>query len=167
MLDDTSGGPLADSYTTLAQYTAYAQAMGWCDQIVAHPAEAALRRAAMAIDRLYPAKGTRTNAAQALAWPRAGVSLDGHILASDTVPKAVQSAQCEMARLILGGADPFAATSEQRITKRREKVDVIEEETEYEATGQAVSYPAVDSLLVRLIHPKGGHLPFSVPLTRV
>ena len=164
MLNDAVGGSVADSYVTLEQYAEYAHAMCWHDEIVAHPA---LRRAAMAIDRLYPAKGTRTDAAQALAWPRTGVSLDGHILASDTIPKAVQSAQCEMARLILGGADPFAATSEQRITKRREKVDVIEEETEYEATGQAVSYPAVDSLLVGLIHPKGGHLPFSVPLTRL
>ena len=167
MLNDAVGSSVADSYTTLAQYTDYAQAMGWHEQIVDHPAEAALRRAAMAIDRLYRAKGTRANAAQALAWPRTGIVLDGQAVASDTVPKAVRSAQCEMARLILGGADPFAATSEQRITKRREKVDVLEEETEYEATGQAVSYPAVDSLLVGLIRPKGGHLPFSVPLTRV
>ena len=167
MLNDAVGSSVADSYVTLEQYTDYAQAMGWQDEIVTCPAQAALRRAAMAIDRLYPAKGTRTDAAQALAWPRTGVSLDGHILASDTIPKAVQSAQCEMARLILNGADPFAAPPEQRITKRRERVDVLEEETEYEATGQAASYPAVNSLLAGLIHPKGGHLPFSVPLTRV
>lgn len=167
MLNSSSGDALAESYVSFEEYKAYAQAFGWQDCSAAADIEAALRRAAMAVDLNYVHKGFPASLQQARAWPRAGVVLSKMTLSDDVIPQAVKSAQIEMARLILSGLDPFAAPEVQRVKKKREKLDVLEEETEFEATGASVSSPIVDSLLDGLAYPKGGQSVLSVQLTRV
>ena len=141
-LDTTIGGAAADSYATLAEYTARATAMGWT--LGAEAAnEANLRRAAIAIDTGYTHKGTKAAQAQALAWPRVNViDGDGYSVSSGTIPQAVKDAQMEMAYLIQGGADPLATVD---AVVKREKIDVIE--VEYQSGSGLPSFTAVTRLL--------------------
>ena len=175
MLIDTAADPTADSYVSLEAFKGYAQNMGWCLGGESEVA-VALRRAAMALDTLYAPQGSRTIDTQALSWPRMGIVVDGQSIAPDAIPKAVKDAQSEMAHLILKGFDPFKPTSAQRIKRKKEKVDVLEEETEFEATGQEQSFPVIDRLLSGYAArietsgngtTEGRHTIGSVPLLRV
>lgn len=169
-IDVTVGGAAANSYATLAEYQAwrvlYYGIDGTEDDL---SDELNLMRARAYIDRAYIWKGTRVTSTQALEWPRyVRDYANGFPVPSDSVPQAIKDAQCEMAYLIQGGATPFATLEGGTIKRKREKVDVIEEETEY-ADGQARernAYPLVDSLVAQYAQGKVGGKAVSIPLMR-
>lgn len=169
-IDTTIGGAAANSYATLAEYQAwrvlYYGIDGTEDDL---SDELNMMRARAYIDRAYIWKGTRTQSTQALQWPRYNVGyVDGFDVSSSVIPQAIKDAQCEMAYLIQGGATPFATLDGGTIKRKREKVDVIEEETEY-ADGQARernAYPLVDSLVADYAQGKVGGKAVSIPLMR-
>ena len=145
-----------DTYATMAEYQAYAADYGWTLEA---DGEVALRKARKALDLSYIWRGSRQDDAQLLEWPRD--------LAQDT-PEAIKAAQMELAYLMQGGADPLATLATGAIKRKREKVDVIEEETEY-ADGTArerPAYPAVDALVAAFVVGKIGARTGSIRLAR-
>lgn len=148
-LDTTIGGAAADSYATLAEYTARAAAMGWTLADTDAANEVNLRRAAVALDASYGFRGTKNTTAQALEWPRSealgystGLMFDPYPIRPDEIPPRVKQAQMEMAYLIQGGADPLA-TYEGGV--KREKIDVIE--VEFAGARGRPRFDAVDRIL--------------------
>jgi len=143
-LDTTIGAATAVSYATEAEYIAYAAAMGWT---LSGDNEVNLRQAAKALDANNSFVGVTQYQFQARAWPRLWTGLvRGWSIDPDTIPQPIKDAQCEMAYLIQGGADPLA-TIDGLVKRKREKLDVIEEETEYFGGQGKPSYPAVTRLL--------------------
>ena len=97
----TPGAVNAESYASLAEAVAYVGTLTFAGKWPADaPAqEALLKQAALKMETLSW-KGTRAASAeaQALAFPRAGlVDRDGYAIASDVVPRAVKTAQIELA----------------------------------------------------------------------
>lgn len=148
-LDTTIGGAAADSYATLAEYTARASAMGWALADTDGENETNLRRAAIAIDASYVFRGTKNTVEQSREWPRYIQSgygfvtyFDPYNFNSTEIPPAVKNAQMEMAHIIQGGADPLATVD---AIVKREKVDVIE--VEYLGGQGLPRFTVVDRLL--------------------
>lgn len=154
-LTTTVGGAASDSYATLAEYTARAAAMGWSLAGTDAANEVNLRRAAVVLDMMAWA-GQRQYSTQAMAWPRLGMPyVDGWSVDADTVPQAVKDAQCELAYLIQGGADPLA-TVDGVVSSTRSKVGPIEKETAYLGGKATARYPGVDRLLRPYLAGGGG-----------
>jgi hypothetical protein len=146
-LNATIASATSDTYATLAEYQAYAAAMGWMLPGTDAADEINLRRAAVVIDAKYSWHGQRQYSAQAREWPRVWLPLiRGFDTPGDFIPQAIKDGQCEMAYLIQGGADPFATVS-GAIKRKREKADVLEEETEYAGGYTLPRYTAVDMVL--------------------
>lgn len=148
-LDTTIGGASADSYATLAEYTARATAMGWTLADTDAANEINLRRAAVALDATYAFRGTKNTVEQAREWPRFSDTgygavdyFDPYPIRPTFIPPRIKEAQMEMAYLIQGGADPLATYTGG---VKRQKVDVIE--VEYAGASGRPRYDAVDRLL--------------------
>ena len=90
-------------------------------------------------------EGTIANQAQALGWPRVGVTDDeGRIIPSNIVPKQVKIATFEMAIFGTKG-DPYAPSSSQGLD--RLKIDVIE--LEFSSSQTVTLVPALALLALR------------------
>lgn len=165
VLDATVGGVSADSYVTEVEYLDYALDRGWT---VETGQEANLRKARQYIDHAYVWRGYRVDSAQSLEWPRyISGYIDGHLVASDTIPQAIKDAQCEVAQLIASGADPFATIENGAVIRKREKVDVIEEDTTYaDASRERIAFPLVDGMVAPYAEMKRGAVPASIMLAR-
>jgi len=145
-LDTSIGGTSADSYGTLAEYTAYATGQGWTLADTDAANEVHLRRAAVYLDRKHKFVGLKQYQFQALAWPRLYDGLvDDWPIDPDTIPTDIKHAQFEVAYLLQGGLDPFA-TIETSTTKDMIEVGPItlSEETTPTGTPRIV---AVEGLL--------------------
>ena len=101
-VEDGTGKSNAESYSSVADCTAYAVARGL--SFSASPeedAEAALRRATAWLDGTYRARftGQRSNGRdQALQWPRTDATdAEGNDIASDEIPVEIVQATCEAA----------------------------------------------------------------------
>lgn len=157
IIEDGSGKEDANSYATVAQIINYALARGVTLSDLSPPEDAITIMAIQAMDYLdgLDYLGTKTYPdTQALAWPRKGVCANGDILPSDTVPRRLVSAQCQLCIYIANGIDimPVANTGEAFI--KREKIGPID--TEYSEAvamelGNAPVLPAVDALLSPLL----------------
>lgn len=166
-LDTTIGGAAADSYATLAEFQSYLSAIGLSGSGVDATDEANLRRARQYMDRSYLWKGTRVTQAQALEWPRFILEyVEGYAVPSDSIPQAIKDAQCEVAYLIQSGADVFATITGGAVKRKREKVDVIEEETEYSVARDRDAYPAVDMLVAPYAEAKSGQTSLTMGVMR-
>ena len=99
----------ANSYISLADAnyhfsTKYKSSEKW-DSLSNDQKSQLLIEATRNID-LFVFGGTKTTSTQALSWPRANlISHDGYQINSQTVPKQVQAAQCELADWILSEED--------------------------------------------------------------
>lgn len=144
-LNATPGAADADSYVTVAEYQAYAAAMGFVLIGDATTQEPQLRRARVAIDTGYDWIGSPATTTQALHFPETDET---------DIPQAVKDAQCELAHLIQGGADPLASIEGGAVKRTREKIGPLEEEIEYSAALAQPVYVAVDRLLAGLFTGK-------------
>lgn len=167
-LDATIGGTTADTYVTLAEFHAYATAMGWSIGGHGHDDlhEAQLRRAAVAIDATYSFVGRSQYQYQARSWPRVDIGLvDGWPVNPDTIPQAVKDAQCELAWLIHEGFDPLANLPGV-VARTRAKAGPVETETEYLGGLGIARMTAVDRLLRDYLSAGGTGYAGSVGLVR-
>ncbi len=117
-LTATPGASNANSYATLAEATAYAEAhvsgATWLALEAVDDAgdnngsgvdqqERALQMATRLLDQWYEWCGYTASSTQALLWPRAGVvGPSGYLIANDTIPVLVRDAACELARTLIG-----------------------------------------------------------------
>lgn len=152
-LDTTIGGPSADSYATLAEYTARAAAMGWTLGVTDAANEVNLRRAAVALDASHTFRGIKNTVAQAREWPRfdsagyAGIAVfDPYLITPETIPPAIKEAQMELAFILQGGVDPLA-TVEAPIKREEKQVGSLRTETEYAGYKATPRVTAVERIL--------------------
>lgn len=96
IIEDGTGKPDADSYSSPAELVSYATRYGVTIPADEPAQEALLRRAALAMDGMKW-KGCRSNSEQALAWPRKGVVIDHDTKASDYIPARIQYGQMALA----------------------------------------------------------------------
>lgn len=151
----------ANSYVTLVEYRAFALARGVVVPAVDADAEVQLIEAMDYLEaQRSKYQGHKTDDAQALQWPRTGVTIDCYIIvSSDAIPNELKQAQMRLAMEVNAG-NILMPTSDGRVVKR-EKVDVIEREF---MTGgdngnsglPSPSFPAVDALLAPLFAACGG-----------
>lgn len=102
-----------EHYGTLAAAAAYNSSLNradWAD-LSAQEQQAALVTASLYLDAVYGARypGRRTNGASQLqGWPRTGaVTIDGHEIAADSVPLAVETATYEAAYRLQSAESPI------------------------------------------------------------
>lgn len=149
----------ANSYVDLVFAKQYASDMGLTLPTTDDAIASGLLNANRFIEGLESRfQGHRVSAAQALAWPRAGVMIGGNLFPQNAIPGVLKNAQVIAASMINNGVDFFATQSGQFITK--EKVDVIE--TEYSAEFLATAdgkpyYTAIESMLNSLFIQNGGY----------
>lgn len=168
-LDTTIGGATADSYASLAEYVAYAASYGLTTTGDDAAKEVALRRARAYLDGGYKWSGVKVTVTQALAWPRVfDYLVDGFQVLSSEIPQDIKSAQCEMAAIIQGGADPFQAITAGAVVSLKEKIDVLEVDTKYKDSSarDRAAYPAVDQLVAPYVTGKAGQVFGSIGLAR-
>ena len=126
-----------NSYADAAMATEYCVLAGI--SALATP-EPSLKKATIAIDRLYGARfiGTRLVVGQALAWPR-GVSTDsfGDYRSSSVTPIEVQQATIELAVMSEAGTDAYAQP-EPLVTGEKNEAGDAKVSTTY-AFGYAVN----------------------------
>lgn len=156
-LDTTIGGTAADSYGTLAEYTAYAAARGWTLADTDAENEVNLRGGAIYLDRKHRFIGMKQYQFQALSWPRLVNDLvDDWPVDSDTIPADIKHAQFEVAYLLQGGVDPFATITTSKMMERK-KVGPIETEVETTPTGTP-RLVAVEGLLRPYVKAGAGQI---------
>lgn len=111
-LDTTVGGADANSYATVEDLDAYADARMFVPEWFADADDAlkerALKMAARLLDALFVWTGSPVDGTQALTWPRDGMfNRNGFAIATTALPRELKEAQCEFA-LSLGAGDRTA-----------------------------------------------------------
>lgn len=120
--------------------------------------EAALRRATDYLEDVYGPRfqGARVSAAQALSWPRKGVTLS----TADSVPSRVQRACAELAAKAVAG-ELLADIGRQTLSETVGELSVT-----YDPAGpRSTQYAAVQAMLAPLLGHAAGSA--TVRLTRV
>ena len=132
-----AGLPDSTSYVSVEEADAYFAvhpyyADNWSDLGIPDR-ERLLMSSTFQLDVFITWAGTVVNPAQALGWPRTGVTdPEGRVIPSDIVPNQVKIATCEFAIWAAKG-DPYAPSSTAGID--RLKIDVIE--LEFSGSGSA------------------------------
>lgn len=115
--------------------------------------KSALIKGAAYVDQ-YDFIGTKKTATQAMQWPRINAKVDGYLLDSTLIPKALKDAQCEAALRAAAGEIMADIESGSAI---EETVDVITVKySEYSSTG-VTRYPVIESLLRKLVTSSGNY----------
>jgi len=120
IIESGEGLPNAESYATAAELVSYAANYGVAVPGTEQAQEALLRRAAMQM-QVMGWKGRKASAAQALAWPRADVELDGEVLPSTYIPARIQYGQMALAAEI--HADDIDPPAQRQGAVIRERVE--------------------------------------------
>jgi hypothetical protein len=153
-LTATIGSSSADSYVTLAEAATYHANRGntaW-DAADSEAQEWAARKATDYLDSHYAWRGGRVASTQALDWPRAGVTVDGYVVATTVLPAALKAACFELALKALS-AELLTDADAQYV----ESVTVgpITRKLSARGNGGQKRYSAVDALLRDLV--RGGN----------
>lgn len=111
-LVSTSGSASANSYVTLAEFTAYCERRLNVTAFDDAEPDDKVRALLMAARRLDQEQwlGSRASTTQALAWPRSGAPKRdadswGTYYSTTEIPQAIKDAQCELALSLLDGFD--------------------------------------------------------------
>lgn len=142
-----------DTYISLVDAQAYATNNGLTLGANDTATETLLKRATVALDRIYGAQylGTKATEAQSLAWPRNFINSDVNYphfagewlyvtVDSDGNPRDFSGlqpetgyAEVELAALIQSGTDPYAQP-DPFLSQIRQKVATLEEEKQFKAS---------------------------------
>lgn len=141
-----TGSASSESFASVAQADTRLADLGFTNwaTLSTTEKEQALRRATAFMEQTYRNrwKGTRLLRAQALSWPRYGVTFEGFPVDSTTVPTEVVNTCIDLA-FKAAGADLLP---DQTRAVKREKVGPIE--TEYvEFASQGTRYASADGAL--------------------
>lgn len=141
-----TGSASSESFCSVADSLAYHAARGnttWAT-ITTTQQEQALRRATDYMEAVYSQRwaGTRTTSVQALSWPRYNVFINGYVMLSSSIPRAIINACSELALRAAGGE----LLSDSTQQKTRTKVDVLEVEFD-KYSPQSTQYLAITAML--------------------
>ena len=150
--------PRADSYSSLEEIEAYANAHGLTFVTSpAEPAEAAARRASVWLDGAYRDRlpGTRTNGRdQALQWPRSDAKdIDGNEIADNEIPAEWKAAHAEASIKEFNAPGTLSPDLERGGDIKRMKAGSVEVEYKDGAPATTV-FSAIDAILSGLIVTK-------------
>lgn len=158
IVEDGTGVENANSYATLVELLAFAEARGVLS--IADDAEISEPYLIKAMDYIEPLgvrfKGCKATAEQALQWPRIGVVLHGHDFAEDAIPRELKQAQMRLAMEIAAGVDVQPTTEGQAVL--REKVGPLETEYATARGDGSPMLPAVWGFLAPLLRPSSGRV---------
>jgi hypothetical protein len=146
IVETGTGSATGESFCSVADSLAYHAARGnatWAT-ITTTQQEQALRRATDYMEAVYSQRwaGTRTTSVQALSWPRYNVFVNGFVILSSSIPRAVINACSELA--LRAAAGELLSDSTQQ--KTRTKVDVLEVEFD-KYSPQSTQYLAITAML--------------------
>lgn len=142
IVETGAGVPDADSYAATSTIDTYwsnrahnALATVWSDATTSQK-EGAAREATAFLDAVWGRfyRGEAKGRAQGLLWPRSG-ALDGSGFLLPDLPREIVWAVCELAARALSARLVPDADVAGAVKRKREKIDVIEEETEYAQSG--------------------------------
>lgn len=151
-IDATVGGTAANSFATLAEYSAYAALRGWTLEATDALNEINLLRSMDYLVREYTSTGHKATAAQALPYPRiTDVYIDGYYVPSDIIPQQWKEAQFEMAYLIQGGSNPFETVEVGAVKSTKVKAGPVESSTEYSSARETPRYVAIEGLIAPFV----------------
>lgn len=137
-VEDGTGLETSNSYASEAELTAYATDRG----LTISGNNDELLLLAMDYIEAQNFKGNKGTKAQALQWPRTGVTVDSYAINSNEIPQLLKDAQMEAALAIDAGNSPLSNID--RATKKEKLGDL---EVEYMDS-------ASDSVIVRKISAK-------------
>lgn len=124
---------VSDADTYIARWHADAD---WTAATTAEK-ERALLKGTRFVDS-YDFTGQRTDADQALAWPRAWVgSVDGKVIASNEIPKEIKEATMESALRVIQGEDLQPDHDGGSVRREMKQVGNLRKETEFASARQA------------------------------
>lgn len=133
VIEDGSLVANANSFVSVAEVRAYANARTSPIPTNDPAGDAAIEAACIvAIDFLETFRGEYQGgkvdpASQSLQWPRSGVTIDGWQVPTNTIPKLLKDAQCQLAIDVAAGVDLMPSGDGREVI--RKKIDVLE--TEY------------------------------------
>lgn len=147
IIEDGTGVDNANSYATVAELYTYASERGQALSVSNEAAEALLIKAMDYIEGKFGQRwqGVRSNSAQALAWPREGVWLDGVAIEANEIPRNLLYGQLSAAvEAVDNELQPNVAPA-----VKREKVGDLEVEYTNSGKRYAVSAFAKPDALLR------------------
>lgn len=153
VVEDGTGKTDAETYATAEELRAFASKRQKTVPAAGAEGDATLEaKLVLGMDYLEGLRdryqGVKATAAQALQWPRTGVTLDGYCLPADAIPKPLKEAQMELALAAYAGTN-LAPVGDGREVIRK-KIDVLE--TEY-APGSGSAPAPVVTAADRLLEP--------------
>lgn len=129
--------------------------------------EKAVRMATRVLDASVDWHGRRVNGAQALQWPRTGVSVGGWAVASNAVPTPVQAATMELAVALLN-KDRTSDTAGSAETKKIGLGDgALEIEFTEGSDPAAAKLPILPDMVFRLVRDYGARVGATSGMVRV
>lgn len=175
IVEDGTGKANAESYTSVADASAYHTARGnaaWAALASDTVREQLLRKATDAMMQMFAGRwaGTRVSSTQALDWPRYNVPMkDGpanlpysygvaSYYPSNTIPAAVARACAELA--LKAAAADLIADGEQAIIRKRVRVEgAVDTETEYQpGSVDGRNFRAVESMVQPFLSANSGQV---------
>lgn len=154
--DPTVGGETSTSYLTVADAKQLLYDKGYeYGTLTDTDLKRYLNKATAYIDDTFSSQfnGYRTEDNQSLAFPREGCYyvIDPYEVDKDTIPPEIKNAVIETVNLLISGEDITPTISKSgKVKSSRVKVDVIEEEVEFEESLYTDIYSAVNLALNRL-----------------
>lgn len=153
IVEDGSGKDDANSYVDLAyadNYFSIRNNSTWQAYNIVERKSALIKGAAYVDQSNFI--GTKKTAIQSMQWPRYNAKVDGFLIDSTVIPKALKDAQCESSlRAAAGEIMPDIESG----SVTEETVDVITVKyADYSSTG-VTRYPVIDSLLRKLVTSSG------------
>ena len=145
VVEDGSKVTGANTYITLAEFKAWADARGVNYSSDGHVTENILRAMDYIEELMFI--GVKETRDQALQWPRVDVVIDGYALDVGEIPKELKNAAYELVKAIIDGDNKLNPV-ERQVTK--EKVDSLEVTYKSNA-GMQRHTPAVTRALRKLI----------------
>lgn len=163
IVEDGTGKPDAESYVSVADFKAYADARGLSYGTKSDTEiEQALRRATEWLDAKYGGRfgGTWAVTGQALAWPRFDAVYRGTFIPITTIPVQIVAATSQAAVRELNSPGSLSPDVTPGKIKKRVRVEsAVEVEYAVGSAGVASQTPVVsiiDGILAGLLMPSGG-----------
>jgi len=158
IVEDGSGVAGANSYSTRADYIAYAASLG-ATIADASAADVELVKAAEYIDKHEARlKGTRANRNQSMAFPRFGLVIDNWYWNANELPRQLLMCQWAFAIDIHNGVDLYNRPANPNLVARRQRVEgavdvqfAVKDGADQKATFTSTG----DALLNRLLKANG------------
>lgn len=152
IIEDGSQVSGANSYVTLAEFKAWADARSVTYSATDSVVEAQILRAMDYIET-QSFVGFKLTSTQALQWPRSGVVIDGFAVGSTDIPNELKLAVYEATKAEIDGDSKLAATDRQVVSETVGEISV----TYKDSSSMKRATPALTAALRKIVGTGGGY----------